>query len=141
MAFTPFDMEMGARQGRLKPSGWTPTSGEYAFVLGSNLPGHIHRLEAGDHCEVSQEMDLTGVNFIRARLRLRNASFLPAGLNWEASILVDGMKKATMTVEPGKTRDRADMAANVSKLTGMHSVAVRLELIEVSGGLWPIILP
>ena len=141
MAFTPFDMEMGKRQGRLVPSGWTPSSGEHAFVLGSDLPGHMHRLEVGDHCEVFQDMDFTGVNFIRARLRLRNASSLPVGLNWEASILVDGVKKATMTVEPGRTRDRADMAANVSKLTGTHSVAVRLELIEVSGGLWPIILP
>ena len=131
MAFSPFDMEMGARQGRLKPAGWTPPSGEHAFILGSDLPGYLHRLEAGDHTEVSQDVDLTGVNFIRARLRLRNVQALPAGLNWEASIAVDGVKQTSMTVEPGRTRDREDMAANVSKLTGAHQVSVRLELVSV----------
>lgn len=129
MGFTPFDTEMGVRQGRLEPAGWIPPSGEHVFVLGSDLPGDMHYIEVGDHSEVSQDVDLAGVNFIRAKLRLRNSSLLPSDLNWEASILVDGVKKATMTVGPGWTRDRKDMAANVSKLTGTHQVSVRLELV------------
>ena len=53
MAFNAFDMEMGTRHGRIEPAGWIPPYGDYAFILGSDLPGHIHRLEAGDRSEVS----------------------------------------------------------------------------------------
>jgi len=131
MAFTPFNAALGTRQGRLEPLGFEPTSGDFAFVLGSDVPGHIHDFELGDHAEVQQTVDLTAENFVRARIRLRNASALPAGVNWEASITVGGVKKSRMLLEPSRSRDRADMAANVSKLSGAHTVGLRLELVGV----------
>jgi hypothetical protein len=32
---------------------------------------------------------------------------------------------------PGRLRDRADLAANVSKLSGNHELAFRLEVVAV----------
>ena len=49
----------------------------------------------------------------------------------EVAILVDGTKVATATCKPGCTRVVSDLAANVSKLSGLHTVAVRLELLAV----------
>lgn len=131
MAFTPFDAALGTRQGRLEPADFEPTSGDFAFVLGSDVPGHEHDFEVGDFAEAQQAVDLTSENFIRARVRLRNSSVLPAGVTWEASITVGGVKKASMVASAGRTRDRADMAANVSKLSGVHTVGLRLELVGV----------
>ena len=56
---------------------------------------------------------------------------VPAGLAWEASVVVDGVKRSRMTCAPGRTRSITDLAANVSKLTGTHDVGVRLELVAV----------
>lgn len=131
MAFTAFNAALGAQQGRLQPAGFVPTSGDFAFVLGSDAPGDVHDLEVGDRAEVQQSVDLTAENFVRARLRLRNAGAVPAGVNWEASITIDGAKQASMLLAPDRTRDRADMAANVSKLSGVHTVGLQLELVAV----------
>ena len=129
MAFTPFNAVLGTRQGRLDPKGFMPTTGEYAYVLGSDLSGEMYDFNIGDYSEVTQDIDLSEVNFIRAQIRLRNALEIPQGVNWEASIAIDGEKKTTMKIKLRRTRDRSDMAANVSKLTGVHTVGLRLELI------------
>jgi len=131
MAFTPFDAALGTRQGRIAPVGFTPTSGDFAFVLGSDVDGDVHDFEIGDHAEVQQSVDVTAENFIRARLRLRSPAQLPAGVAWQAAITIDGVPASTMLLASGRSRDRADMAANVSKLTGNHVVGLRLELVAV----------
>ena len=129
MAFTPFNAVLGIRQGRMDPNGFVPTTGDYAYVLGSDLSGEMYDFNIGDYSEVNQDIDLTEVNFIRAQVKLRNALEIPQGVNWEASITVGGEKKTTMKIKPGRSRDRSDMAANVSKLTGVYIVGLRLELI------------
>ena len=87
-------------------------------------------LAPGDHAEVTQQTDLTGVMLVRALLRLRVPASTPPGLAWEASIIVDGTKLASMRAKPGRERLVTDLAANVSKLAGVHQVGVRLELME-----------
>jgi hypothetical protein len=67
---------------------------------------------------------------VRALLRLSVPASTPAGLSWEASITVDGAKLATMRAKPGRERLVTDLAANVSKLSGVHTVGVRLELVS-----------
>ena len=70
-------------------------------VLGDDESGRLFELAPGDHAEVTQQTDLTGVMLVRALLRLRvPASTLP-GLAWEASIIVDGTKLASMRATPG----------------------------------------
>ena len=100
------------------------------FVLGDVEGGHIFELAPGDRAEVVQETDLTGVDLLRAHLRLRVPASLPAHLAWEASILVGGVKHARATCSPGREREITDLAANVSKMVGLHDVGVRLELVE-----------
>jgi hypothetical protein len=45
------------------------------------------------------------------------------------SLRIDGGERASTLLEPGRTRDRVDLAANVSKLAGAHELAFRLELV------------
>ena len=127
MALTAFTSRLGRGQGRLA----TPkaTGGEYAFVLGDAEDGRLFELAPGDHAEVTQQTDLTGVMLLRALLRLRVPASTPPGLAWEASILVDGTKLAAMRAKPGRERLVTDLAANVSKLWGLHTIGVRLELV------------
>lgn len=128
MALTAFTSRLGRGQGRLLTS--KATGGEYAFVLGDVEPGRFFELGPGDHAEVSQNADLTGVMFVRAFLRLVVPASTPAGLAWEASITVDGIKHARMRARPVRERLVTELAANVSKLSGTHTVGVRLELVN-----------
>lgn len=67
---------------------------------------------------------------VRALLRLVLPASTPAGLAWEASITVDGVKHARMRARPGRERLVTDLAANDLKLSGTHAVGVRLELVS-----------
>lgn len=130
MELDAFRSRLGVGQGRIVPLNAAPASGDYVFVLGEDEPGRVFELGPGDRAEVVQETDLTGVDFIRAHLRLRVPASLPASLAWEASIVVDGTKHATATCLPGREREITDLAANVSKMAGLYQVGVRLELVE-----------
>ena len=130
MALTAFNSLLGSEQGRLAPKNTTAPSGDHVFVLGSDTPGYFFELAAGDHAEVVQTVDVTSAAFVRALLRLRVPRSTPAGFSWEASMLVDGVKRASVRVGPGRERFVTDLAANVSKLSGTHEVGIRLELIE-----------
>jgi hypothetical protein len=129
MELDAFRSRLGLGQGRIKPQGAIAPSGDYVFVLGDDQPGRFFELAPGDSAEVVQDTDLTDVDLVRARLRLRVPASLPPGLAWEASLVVDGAKLARATCLPGRQRQLDDLAANASKLTGVHQVGVRLELV------------
>jgi len=134
MARTAFDARLGDSQGRLDAlaAGGAPApAGDYVFVLGDAESGRFHELAAGDHAEVRQAVDLTEADFVRAQLRLRVPASTPPGWRWVASICVNGAPVAQATCRAGRQRTLTDLAANVSKLTGVHDVAVRLALEEV----------
>lgn len=128
MALSAFTSRLGRGQGRLLTA--KATSGDFAFVLGEVEAGRSFELAPGDHAEVTQSTDLTSVKLVRALLRLRVPTSTPSGLAWEASIIVDGTKLARMRAKPGRERLVTDLAANVSKLSGAHTVGVRLELVN-----------
>ena len=128
MELTAFESRLGLGQGRVQQA--DAPSGDYVFVLGDDEAGRLFELSPGDLAEVVQETDLTGVDLVRAHLRLRVPAGLPANLAWEASIVVDGSKHARATCSPGREREITDLAANVSKMAGLHQVGVRLELVE-----------
>lgn len=131
MELDAFRSRLGLGQGRIRPLNALVPSDGNVFVLGEDEPGRHFELEPGDHAEVSQQTDLTDVDLVRAALRLRLPKTLTSGLAWEVAMLVDGTKVATATCKTGRTRAVSDMAANVSKLEGLHTVAVRLELLAV----------
>jgi hypothetical protein len=120
MQLTAFTSRLGEGQGRLGPG---------VFVLGDDEPGRTFELALGDHVEVTQVVDLTGVTLLRTSMKVRTPTLMPPGFAWEVSIVVDGMKYAGVTLRPGSERALEDLAANVSKLTGQHTVGVRLELV------------
>ncbi|NTX51838.1 hypothetical protein [Myxococcus sp. CA039A] len=130
MALNAFTSRLGLGQGRIRPQRTTPASGEYLFVLGDEEPGRRFELAPGDFAEVTQPVDITDVALVRAALRLHVRSAALAGLAWEASLVVDGVKYARCLGRPGRERLVGDMAANVSKLSGVHTVGVRLELVS-----------
>jgi hypothetical protein len=131
MELDAFTSRLGLGQGRIQPRNASVPSGDHVFVLGEDEPGRFFEIEPGDHAEVTQETDLTDVDLVRASLRLRVPKSLPSGFAWEASILVDGAKAASATCPPGRTRVFTDLAANVSKLSGLYTVGVRLDLVAV----------
>ncbi|MCL2726437.1 MAG: hypothetical protein FWD69_18615 [Polyangiaceae bacterium] len=127
MALTAFTSRLGRSQGRLATS--KATSGNYAFVLGDDEPGRFFELARGDYAEVTQETDLTDIMLVRALLRLRVPASTPNGFAWEASLVVDGTKCARMRAQADRERLVTDLAANVSKLSGLHTIGMRLELV------------
>ena len=107
----------------------TSLAGDFAFVLGDDESGRIFELAVGDHAEVTQSVDVTAMDFVRASSRLRVPASTPVGLAWEASIVVDGTRVAGTSAKRGRERLVTDLVANVSKLSGVHSVGVRLALV------------
>jgi hypothetical protein len=66
----------------------------------------------------------------RAPAAARARVDLPRGSRGRCRIIVDGTKRARATrAKPGRERLVTDLAANVSKLSGLHQVGVRLELV------------
>jgi hypothetical protein len=120
MELTAFTSRLGEGQGRLGPG---------VFVLGDDEPGRFFELAIGDHVEVTQAVDLTGVMLVRAAVRLHVPERMPAGFAWEVSIIVGGAKYASLRARLGRERTVTDLAANVSKLAGVHVIGVRLELV------------
>lgn len=58
-----------------------------------------------------------------------------AGGRYVGRLYVDGVLRATVLENPGWTRDRLDVVAHVSKLTGVH--AIKFELALVDAGTLP----
>ena len=126
MEFDAFSARLGTSQGRIEGE-----EGNFVFVLGDLQPGYLADFEPGDRAEVVQDVNLSGADLVRAKLALSIPEDMPAGLYWEASILIDGVKQASAVGRAGRTRAIADLAANISKRSGVHAVAVRLQLREV----------
>ena len=118
-----FRSHLGTVQGRTAPG---------SFVLGSGEQGYVFDLAAGDYAELVQDVDVTGIDLIRPRMSLRVPRGLSPSSTWEVSVIVDGQKLARATTLPRWTRELTDLAANVSKLAGVHRVGVRLELLEAA---------
>ena len=126
MELDAFTRRLGEGQGRV-----VAPDGSASFVLGDVEPGWWAELAVGDHIEATQDLDVTGVALVRAIVSLRAPASLPPAFAWEAAIVVDGVKRASIRCTAGRTKRSTDLAANVSKLAGVHSVGVRLELVVV----------
>ena len=129
MALTAWNRELGTTQGRVAPHGFVPPEGSFAFVLGRDLAGLQQKLNVGNFVEVSQTASFGDAKLIRLRARMRPPEAVPAGVAWKASLRIDGVERVASLILPGRTRDRVDLAANVSKLSGNHQLAFRLELV------------
>ncbi len=131
MALRAWNRELGTTQGRIAPHGVAPAEGAYAFVLGRDLAGLVQKLAVGDHVEMRQTADFGDNKLVRLRARLRPPATMPAGVAWKVSLRIDGAERVSTLLLPGRARDRMDLGANVSRLTGNHELAFRLELVAV----------
>lgn len=130
MALNPWTRELGTTQGRIQPSGWSPTQGDYVFCLGRDLPGLFHTFAIGDKAELSQTADFGTTKLVRLRTRLRPPAEETAGVVWLFSILIDGTELVSQILEPGRRRDRDDFVLNVANLApGDHTLTFRLSLV------------
>jgi hypothetical protein len=124
MELDAFTNRLGTGQGRLAAQ-----SGAFEFVLGDVEAGRLATLAPGDSVGIAQDVGLSGVDLVRVHGALRVPAALPDGLAWEASIVIDGGTRARVRCVSGRARPITDLAANVSKLAGVHTVEVRLELV------------
>jgi hypothetical protein len=100
------------------------------LVLGDLQLRRVAELTPGDFVQAEQAVDLTNERIVRARGSLRVLEELPVALAWEVSLSIDGVKRARLRVRGGQTKAIDDLAANVTRDRGMHTVAIRLELID-----------
>jgi hypothetical protein len=131
LGMTPFEARIDTQQGRIEPTITPAASGLRAMVLGSDFAGRTADLAPGDFVQVVQDVDLTGIHVIRANMVLKTPGDVPEGWAWRASIAIDGDTAGQALGWPKQTR-RPDIVANVSKLSGFHTVALRLDLVEIA---------
>ncbi len=124
---TVFNDRLAESNGRIRTT--AAVEGEYALVLGSHREGAMGRLAVGDHVQITQALDLTDDIILRADLTLRTPE-MPAGLGWQASLLLDDVVKVSTLGWPGRTRRVTDLAIPVSTLVGDHVFGIRLMLVE-----------
>ncbi len=125
---TAFDARVGLDQGRLPRR---PAGGDFAFVLGSTLSERVEDLAPGDFVQVDRVADVTGATFVRFGLDLFVPRSTPAGYEWRVGLLLDGVEVVSAAGWKGLRRAPADLAINVSKLSGEHTIGVRVRLAEV----------
>ncbi|MGN6107485.1 MAG: hypothetical protein ACTHU0_20415 [Kofleriaceae bacterium] len=130
MELDAFSSRLGVSQGRVRRSTSSPAEDRWAFVLGDDQAGYYAELGVGDGAEVAQDVDLTGLALVHAQVTFRAPAGMPTALAWQVSLTVDGVRHGTTTAASGRTRVLGDLAANVSKLSGVHRVGVRLELVS-----------
>jgi hypothetical protein len=133
MSLTPFEIGRADRQLRVNLPDDFHQTGLYCFVLGSDEAGWFDELRDGDHIGVYRtDLDMTGIRFLRARLRVRGpAANPPGGYEWRLSILVNDVQKMLRSILPTRAYDTEDIGVNVSKLTGTHKVEFRLTFVRV----------
>jgi hypothetical protein len=119
---TLFASALGEHQGRIER-----VDGRAIFVLGASTPSLRGRLAVGDWVEVAQELDCTGIHLVRLAGTVRVPDESPPGATWVLSIRLPFERLTEWTLRPG-TRRLDDLAANVSRLVGVHRIAVRLAL-------------
>lgn len=60
----------GTYRGRIKPSGFSPASGEYAMCLGDDN-NNLEFFDVGKEFKISQQVDFTGVNVLKFKMKFR----------------------------------------------------------------------
>lgn len=138
---TPFTRDLGVTQGRIRPSGWTPPSGDYVFCFGSDVGGVFAELDAGDGLELLQDDVLQGgTTFLRPIVHLRPAATeLPPGASWRFTVRGDGVDLVQLELD--RVRTVTDLHLPTSHAAGpTYELSFELEVVG-AGGPWELELP
>ena len=125
---TPFNYEPGDAQLRIVPIHNPQIEGLWLFMLGTDVPNQRWPLKLGDKIEVLQAVDVTSINFLRARMELRGPAILPASRKWKVSFNVNLVERAQFDIVAGTSKSIRDVTANVAGLTGNQTISFELEL-------------
>lgn len=92
---SPWTYDLGETQGRIQPSNFPVPDGAYALCMGSDLLNSpSFRLNFGDKITFEQPVDLTGIDLLGARVRVRQPSGIPQQRELQGSpediVLLDG---------------------------------------------------
>lgn len=130
MSLSPFQRGRGDVSLRVvQPDGFTQTE-TAAMVLGSDEPGWFENLDEDDGISVwRNDLDVTGVDLLRARFRIRGPTAEPSPYQWQLQLLVDDVLYVTAPLVAGRTEDRIDVGVNVSKISGTHKFEMRLRMV------------
>lgn len=129
MGLAPFERGRGDVSLRVvEPVGFDQTD-DAAMVLGSDEPGWMENLAEGDSVSVWRNLDVTGVDLLRARFRTRGPSAPPSPYVWFLELLIDDVVFLSRSVRSGHTEDLFDVGVNVSKIGGTHKFEVRLRMV------------
>lgn len=123
-ALTPFDYALGIEQGRLADAGGPDG---FAFVLGSEL-ARAWEMGDGDFAAVSQVVNVNGLDLIRIDPAFFVPAGQPTGTRWRLAVHLDGTEVAGVYGWVGAERRPDDLAIPVRRLTGEHTVEIRLSL-------------
>jgi hypothetical protein len=83
----------------------------------------------GDYFGVIDQVDMTGITLITFGMRLRNTTSSGGGVQFRASMIVDGSEEWGEEISFGELRDYTARTVNVSNLTGFKSLEIRLEAV------------
>lgn len=119
----------GVRNGRVQPASHL-FQGDNVFILGDYIAADPQRLEPGDYTEISQTGDLTGIQTVTFRGRLRGPASIPQGRSWRASLMIDGVEAVGRDIPDNRVIDVTTLTANTSKLVaGNHTITFRLAFV------------
>lgn len=129
---TAWNRELGTKQGRIRPASVPSISGDYAFCLGFDDPGHFDLVTPGDFVLIEQRAVFTpGTKLLRIRANVRPPKAVPIGHKWVLEVMLDDVVKSIHTLAPGGPTRARLFSVNVSKVAaGSHTVTVRLRLLR-----------
>lgn len=93
-------------QGRVRPSGWVPTDGEYVYVLGDEDLATYDFL-FNDYVEVKQDLDLNGIKFLRVDSRI-----IQPAMPTERNVALEVGGPYTATLKRGHILQSLDLRDN-----------------------------
>jgi hypothetical protein len=71
--------DLGFGAGRIQPVNYDPVDGDYAFVVGSDLPGKIRDVAVGEKAGLERDVDFTSIKLITFAVAVRQTEGSSAG--------------------------------------------------------------
>lgn len=131
MSLSPFERGRADVSLRVvEPVGFDQTDAA-AMVLGSDEAGWMENLAEDDSVSAWYNLDVTGVDLLRARFRLRGPTVEPTPYGWIFELLIDDTPYINFPLPAGRIEDRYDIGVNVSKINGIHKFEIRLRMVTL----------
>ena len=119
---------MGVVSGRIQPTGYIVPDGSYVLCLGSDVEGLLADLDPGDSAWFYQYVDVTSLTLITFRVKFVQPDNSAGGITFSLSVYM-GSKSVVIQPPDGSTQEFITRAINVTTLTGLQTLYIRLEAV------------